>query len=210
MTSSIASASIVHRPSTSRARRKTFAASSHARDESSRAIDDDAHASASIRTRRLVARVRLATREEVSVTRSMTTDGDDASMTSREDGNARETSRDEIACRGGTLYPERLDRGARVFGRLNPLTALLLFYTGAMLGESREVPIIAAQWMVFVVVPAFGAWFAARRWRCARGETGDARASFVRSCRSAWVDFHVGYMLLVPAGAYRVMGAVGG
>ena len=36
----------------------------------------------------------------------------------------------------------------------------------------------------------------------AAAETGDARVSFVRSCRSAWVDFHVGYMLLVPAGAY--------
>ena len=43
---------------------------------------------------------------------------------------------------------------------MNPLTALLLFYTGAMLRESREVPIIAAQWMVFVVVPAFGATMA--------------------------------------------------
>ena len=110
------------------------------------------------------------------MTRSMTTDGDDASMTSREDGNARETSRDGIARAAETLYPERLDAVPAFFGRLNPLTALLLFYTGAMLRESREVPIIAAQWMVFVVVPAFGAWFAARRWRYARAaaETGDA------------------------------------
>ena len=138
------------------------------------------------------------------MTRSMTTDADDGSMTSREDGHARETSRDGIARAAETLYPERLDAVPAFFGRLNPLTALLLFYTGAMLRESREVPIIAAQWMVFVVVPAFGAWCAARRWRYARAaaETGDARVSFVRSCRSAWVDFHVGYMLLVPAGAY--------
>lgn len=140
------------------------------------------------------------------MTRSMTTDGDDASMTSREDENAREksSSSSSIARAAEAFYPGRLDAVPAFFGRLNPLTALLLFYTGAMLRESREVPIIAAQWMVFVVVPAFGAWFAARRWRYARvaAETGDASVSFARSCRSAWVDFHVGYMLLVPAGAY--------
>ena len=103
------------------------------------------------------------------------------------DEHGRRTS--SIARAAEAFYPGRLDAVPAFFGRLNPLTALLLFYTGAMLRESREVPIIAAQWMVFVVVPAFGAWCAARRWRYARAaaETGDARVSFVRSCRSAWV-----------------------
>ena len=116
---------------------------------------------------------------------------------------------DTIAPVSDALYPRALDGVPTFFGRLNPLTAVLLFYTGAMLRESREVPIIGLQWMLLVVVPTFGALYAARRWWYehkvvpnASKESKYRPMGFNRACRSAWIDFHIGYMLLVPAGAY--------
>ena len=144
----------------------------------------------------------------LGIARSTDDDAIDASVASEDASEdaptTRSVPRDTIAPVAEALYPRWLDAVPTFFGRLNPLTALLLFYTGAMLRESREVPIIAAQWMVFVVLPAFGAWFAARRWWYGRRaeKTGEEIMPFPRSCRSAWLDFHIGYMLLVPAGAY--------
>jgi len=114
---------------------------------------------------------------------------------------------DTIAPLAEALYPRALDGVPTFFGRMNPLTATLLFYTGAVLRESREVPIIGAQWMLLVVLPTFGALYAARRWwyenKTSAAWEGRFRPfGFNRACRSAWLDFHLGYMLLVPAGAY--------
>ena len=114
---------------------------------------------------------------------------------------------DTIAPLAEALYPRALDGVPTFFGRMNPLTATLLFYTGAVLRESREAPIIGAQWMLLVALPTFGALYAARRWwyenkTAARWEGRFRPFGFNRACRSAWLDFHLGYMLLVPAGAY--------
>lgn len=121
--------------------------------------------------------------------------------------DARPELEDTIAPLGDALYPRALDAVPTFFGRLNPLTAVLLFYTGAMLRESREAPIIGLQWLLMVVLPTFGALYALRRWwyenkTAPRHEGKHRPMAFSRACRSAWLDFHVGYMLLVPAGAY--------
>lgn len=114
---------------------------------------------------------------------------------------------DTIAPMSDALYPRWLDKIPTFFGRTNPFTALLLFYTGAMLRESREAPIVGAQWLLLVVLPTFGALYFARKWwyenKTKPAYDGVSQPfEFERACRSAWIDFHIGYMLLVPAGAY--------
>jgi len=162
-------------------------------------VERDSHRRAPSRIHRSMRLARARSTDDETLDASVASNdaSTDAPMT-------RSVPRDTIAPVAEALYPRWLDAVPTFFGRLNPLTALLLFYTGAMLRESREVPIIAAQWMVFVVLPAFGAWFAARRWWYGRRaeKSGEEMMPFSRSCRSAWLDFHIGYMLLVPAGAY--------
>ena len=146
-----------------------------------------------------------ARRERPSTRRRATASSEDPAARDGED--ARPELEDTIAPLSDALYPRALDAVPTFFGRLNPLTAVLLFYTGAMLRESREAPIIGAQWLLLVVLPTFGALYALRRWwyesKTAPRHEGEHRPfAFKRACRSAWLDFHVGYMLLVPAGAY--------
>jgi hypothetical protein len=130
-------------------------------------------------------------------------DDDDVNPSER-----RQSSRlDTIAPMSDALYPRWLDKIPTFFGRTNPFTALLLFYTGAMLRESREAPIVGAQWLLLVVLPTFGALYFARKWwyenKTKPAYDGVSQPfEFERACRSAWIDFHIGYMLLVPAGAY--------
>lgn len=132
-------------------------------------------------------------------------DDDDADVNPAE---RRQSSRpDTIAPMSDALYPRWLDKIPTFFGRTNPFTALLLFYTGAMLRESREAPIVGAQWLLLVVLPTFGALYFARKWwyenKTKPAYDGVSQPfEFERACRSAWIDFHIGYMLLVPAGAY--------
>ena len=125
----------------------------------------------------------------------------------REEQRRRQSRPDTIAPMSDALYPRWLDKIPTFFGRTNPFTALLLFYTGAMLRESREAPIVGAQWLLLVVLPTFGALYFARKWwyenKTKPAYDGVSQPfEFERACRSAWVDFHIGYMLLVPAGAY--------
>jgi len=136
--------------------------------------------------------------------------GGEAEVDDDDDDDPRERRSlrpDTIAPMSDALYPRWLDKIPTFFGRTNPFTALLLFYTGAMLRESREAPIVGAQWLLFVVLPAFGALYFARKWwyenKTKPAYDGMSRPfEFERACRSAWIDFHIGYMLLVPAGAY--------
>lgn len=124
-----------------------------------------------------------------------------------EEQQRRQSRPDTIAPMSDALYPRWLDKIPTFFGRTNPFTALLLFYTGAMLRESREAPIVGAQWLLLVVLPTFGALYFARKWwyenKTKPAYDGVSQPfEFERACRSAWMDFHIGYMLLVPAGAY--------
>ena len=119
---------------------------------------------------------------------------------------ARPEMPDTIAPIADALYPRALDAVPMFFGRLNPLAATLVFYTGAMLRESRDVPIVGAQWLAFVFLPMFALMYVVRKWWYAnrtvvKHEGKYAPFTFSRACRSAWLDFHLGYMLLLPAGA---------
>ena len=52
------------------------------------------------------------------------------------------------------MYPRALDRVPAFFGKLNPLTGALVYYTGAVLRESAGAPVVAAQWTALVFLPA--------------------------------------------------------
>jgi len=92
---------------------------------------------------------------------------------------------------------------------LNPASATLAFYTGAVLREARGSPAIAFQWLALVVAPSFALMYFIRRALFARmrGNMNADAKTFARASRGAWVDAHAGYMLLLPAGAMGGEGA---
>ena len=150
------------------------------------------------------------------------------------------------------MYPRALDCVPAFFGKLNPLTGALVYYTGAVLRESAGAPVVAAQWTALVFLPALAlqcfvrfkmhernarsahAAFeaeaterSARRaeakksaWPGVEDAEADAEADadesfavaekplpFLRANRAAWLDVHLGYALLCPAGAVGGEGA---
>ena len=120
---------------------------------------------------------------------------------------------DSIAPAPEWMYPRWLDRVPALFGRLNPITGVLVYYTGAVLRECAETPVVALQWMCFVFFPALLAQCAlrvfahARAVERARREGAAPPLPFLRAERSAWLDLHLGYALLCPAGAVGGEGA---
>ena len=79
------------------------------------------------------------------------------------------TAPDTIAPMPEWMYPRRLDSIPALFGRLNPLTGVLVYYTGAVLRECSGQPAVAAQWMLFVFFPSCAALsfvvsFGTNRW----------------------------------------------
>jgi hypothetical protein len=148
------------------------------------------------------------------------------------------------------MYPRALDCVPAFFGKLNPLTGALVYYTGAVLRESAGAPVVAAQWTALVFLPAlalqcfvrfkmhernarsahatFEAEATERSARRAEAKKSawpgveDASADededesfvraekpfpFLRANRTAWLDVHLGYALLCPAGAVGGEGA---
>ena len=118
------------------------------------------------------------------------------------------------------MYPRRLDSIPALFGRLNPLTGVLVYYTGAVLRECSGQPAVAAQWILFVFFPSCAALsFARKFWYESVGkrelkratERGEPppppRMEFNREQRAAWLDLHLGYAILAPAGAAGGEGA---
>ena len=127
---------------------------------------------------------------------------------------------DTIAPMPEWMYPRRLDSIPALFGRLNPLTGVLVYYTGAVLRECSGQPAVAAQWMLFVFFPSCAALsFARKFWYESMGkrelkratERGEPppppRMEFNREQRAAWLDLHLGYAILAPAGAAGGEGA---
>ena len=127
--------------------------------------------------------------------------------------------RDTIAPMPEWTYPRRLDAIPAFFGRLNPITGGLVYYTGAVLREATGAPLVALQWTFLVLVPALAAQCAIRLWAhrrrteraalaaASRGETPEETFDFYRANRPAWLDVHLGYALLCPAGAVGGEGA---
>ena len=70
---------------------------------------------------------------------------------------SRELPPDTIAPMPEWLYDRRLDIVPAVFGRLNPFSGVLVYYTGAVLGECGGAPLVALQWIAFVFAPALAA-----------------------------------------------------
>ena len=70
---------------------------------------------------------------------------------------------DTIAPMPEWMYPRRLDSIPALFGRLNPLTGVLVYYTGAVLRECAGQPAVALQWMLFVFFPSCAALSFARK-----------------------------------------------
>ena len=115
--------------------------------------------------------------------------------------------------------PRRLDAIPAFFGRLNPITGFLVYYTGAVLREATGAPLVALQWTFLVLIPALAAQCAIRLWAhrrraeraaaaaASRGETHEETFDFYRANRPAWLDVHLGYALLCPAGAVGGDGA---
>ena len=127
---------------------------------------------------------------------------------------------DTIAPMPEWMYPRRLDSIPALFGRLNPLTGVLVYYTGAVLRECSGQPAVALQWMLFVFFPSCAALsFARKFWYESIGkrelkratERGEPppppRMEFNREQRAAWLDLHLGYAILAPAGAAGGEGA---
>ena len=127
---------------------------------------------------------------------------------------------DTIAPMPEWMYPRRLDSIPALFGRLNPLTGVLVYYTGAVLRECSGQPAVAAQWILFVFFPSCAALsFARKFWYESMGkrelkratERGEPppppRMEFNREQRAAWLDLHLGYAILAPAGAAGGEGA---
>ena len=121
---------------------------------------------------------------------------------------------DTIAPMPEWMYPRNLDSIPALFGRLNPLTGVLVYYTGAVLRECAGQPWVALQWMLFVFFPSCAALsFARKFWYETIGARERRRAAerdeppppprmeFNREQRAAWVDLHLGYAILAPAGA---------
>jgi hypothetical protein len=111
---------------------------------------------------------------------------------------------DTIAPMPEWMYPRRLDIVPALFGRLNPLTGILVYYTGAVLKECGGAPLVAAQWLLFVFAPSIAAlasvrWLMHRRsWRrtVAKAEEKGLpppppRYDFLRAHRPAWLDIHL-------------------
>ena len=127
--------------------------------------------------------------------------------------------RDTIAPMPEWTYPRRLDAIPAFFGRLNPITGFLVYYTGAVLREATGAPLVALQWTFLVLIPALAAQCAIRLWAhrrraeraaaaaASRGETHEETFDFYRANRPAWLDVHLGYALLCPAGAVGGDGA---
>ena len=127
---------------------------------------------------------------------------------------------DTIAPMPEWMYPRRLDSIPALFGRLNPLTGVLVYYTGAVLRECAGQPAVALQWMLFVFFPSCAAlsfarkfWYelAYNREKKRARERGEPppppRMEFNREQRAAWLDLHLGYAILAPAGATGGEGA---
>ena len=167
----------------------------------------------------------------------------------------RDAATDTVAPMPEWMYPRALDCVPAFFGKLNPVTGALVYYTGAVLRESAGAPTVAAQWTLLVFVPllalqcflrfkahernahkaheAFEAKAAEARARRAEAKSsalpidaeddvtrGDAENDvddepfarskpfpFLRANRAAWLDVHLGYALLCPAGAVGGEGA---
>ena len=129
---------------------------------------------------------------------------------------------DTIAPMPEWMYPRNLDSIPALFGRLNPLTGVLVYYTGAVLREctAEGMPAVALQWMLFVFFPSCAALsFARKFWYEQIGARERRRATekneppppprmeFNREQRAAWLDLHLGYAILAPAGATGGEGA---
>ena len=156
----------------------------------------------------------------------------------------RDAASDTIEPMPEWMYPRALDCVPAFFGKLNPLTGALVYYTGAVLRESAGAPVVAAQWTALVFLPAlalqcfvrfkmhernarsahatFEAEATERSARRAEAKKSawpgveDEDESFVRAekpfpflraNRAAWLDVHLGYALLCPAGAVGGEGA---
>lgn len=127
---------------------------------------------------------------------------------------------DTIAPMPEWMYPRRMDVVPALFGRLNPLTGILVYYTGAVLRECYGAPAVAVQWLLFVFAPSLAALASLRvlmhRRRVKRAveraaERGEPppppQYDFLRANRPAWLDIHLGYAILLPAGATGGEGA---
>ena len=145
--------------------------------------------------------------------------GDDVADARASTSVGRGLPRDTIAPMPEWTYPRRLDAIPAFFGRLNPITGGLVYYTGAVLREATGAPLVALQWTFLVLVPALAAQCAIRLWAhrrraeraalaaASRGETPEETFDFYRANRPAWLDVHLGYALLCPAGAVGGEGA---
>ena len=114
----------------------------------------------------------------------------------------------------------QLDNIPTLFGKLNPLTGVLVYYTGAVLRECAGTPLVAAQWVIFVLIPACAALAFVRKFIHDTGHERLVKRSaeknqppppplmeFKRTQRAAWLDLHLGYAILAPAGAAGGEGA---
>jgi len=160
----------------------------------------------------------------------------------------RDSASDTVAPMPEWMYPRALDCVPAFFGKLNPVTGALVYYTGAVLRESTGAPLVAAQWTFLVLVPLLAAqcflrykaherdarrsllqheaeeaeWVSRRAeakksaWPGVEDDIPDATGAFVsrdlpfpfaRANRKAWLDVHLGYALLCPAGAVGGEGA---
>jgi len=157
----------------------------------------------------------------------------------------RDAASDTIEPMPEWMYPRALDCVPAFFGKLNPLTGALVYYTGAVLRESAGAPVVAAQWTALVFLPALAlqcfvrfkthernarsahaAFEAEATERSARRAEAKKSAwpgvededesfvretakpfPFLRANRTAWLDVHLGYALLCPAGAVGGEGA---
>ena len=158
----------------------------------------------------------------------------------------RDSATDTVAPMPEWMYPRALDCVPAFFGKLNPVTGALVYYTGAVLRESAGAPLVAAQWTFLVLFPLLAAqcfarykahernarrslsqreaeeaeWVSRRAeaklsaWPgveddedAVRGVSFEKPFPFARASRSAWLDVHLGYALLCPAGAVGGEGA---
>ena len=113
--------------------------------------------------------------------------------------DAIELPPDTIAPMPEWMYPRRMDLVPALFGRLNPLSGVLVYYTGAVLRECGGAPLVAAQWLLFVFAPSIAALaylrllLHRRRWTraVARAEEKGLpkpppQHDFLRANRPAW------------------------
>jgi len=101
-----------------------------------------------------------------------------------------------------------MDYFPALMGKLNPITGILLYFTGFVLIESQRANNISAvfQWMFLILLPVHAVLAAIKFWWFKRGlrkrgeDVTAARSQWLQLQRSAYLDFHFCAQILVPAG----------